>query len=109
MEVTSPVRPKQLSKHAIPVIAAAAVVLVVSAFALNGYKGLDTDARSILAKSFVTRILHVRPNPHGFARVTFGASAPGVTSAGLALQAGPAQTGNQAQLSLNLQAQPNNQ
>jgi len=86
----------------------AAALLALPAIILNGYNGTGPNSASILSKGLVTQVLHVRPTPNGLAKITFG-PAPSGPNANPALQAGLAQAGATVQLSLSLQALPDNQ
>ena len=87
----------------------AAALLALPAVVLNGYNNIGgSSSASILSRGLVTQVLHVRPESNGLARVTFG-PAPSGPNTNPALQAGLAQAGQTVQLSLSLQALPNNQ
>gem|GEM_PF-2509523 len=106
MEVARPGQAKRLHRHAAPVAMVAVVLLALSAIILSGYNGAGQNSESVLSRGLVTRVLHIRPETDGLARVTLGNASPPAANADSSLQTGLAQAGGTIQLSLNLQKPP---
>jgi hypothetical protein len=102
MEVTPP---KQLHRHAIPIVMITTALLALSALAFSSYNADSLNTETALARGLVTRVLHVTPAPNGLAKFTLDPS-PTTSNVGSSLPASPADSGRTAQLSLTLQASP---
>jgi|SRR5665213_953651 len=103
MEVIPASPGKQLPKHAVPVVMVVLVVLTISAFALNNHNGLGSNTRAVLAKSLISPVIRIRPNPSGFSKVSFANPSPPAPTAGSDLRPGLDRAGLSAQLSISLQ------
>ena len=99
MEVTN--QPKQLSRHAVPVIMIMAAFMVLPISAFIGYNDVNRPTNGSLAKGLVTRVINVRPTPNGLASITLNHS-PARTNVPLAGSYLDGNPGRIAQLSLQL-------
>jgi len=81
MEIDTP--PKQLHKHALPIIMMSLAVIVLSAAAmLNGY---TTGQPNAVARGLVTQVVHIKPAHNGLVKFTLS-TAPSPAPAGASLQ-----------------------
>jgi hypothetical protein len=70
---------KKLHKHAVPVVVALLGLLIVSGVAWYGNSNLGTE--KLVARSLVTRVVHVQTGNHGLARFSLhGDAAPAAAS-----------------------------
>jgi len=92
------VSPKQLHKHAIPVVMVMMILLILPAAALT-----NNPAENSLAKGLVTRVINVRLTNNGLVDVSLNDPATDNPPVGSYVNNGLDQTGRDARLWLKLQ------
>jgi hypothetical protein len=97
--------PKQLRKHAVPVLMVILALLMLPAAQLISNNS-NIHSGTVMARDLIARTVHIRPTSNGLAKITLNdpTSVTSGQSAGSNFQTGLGQVGRTAQLTLELEA-----
>lgn len=99
MEITPP---KRLHRHAVPVAMFMIVLTIMAVAAAVNYGRPSRSAISLALDNLTTRVVNIRPNADGLAKVTLNNPEPASPAAAGGALSDLSQPGHDAQLSLEL-------